>query len=69
VQLAKAFGADVTGVRSTTKVDLVRSARTTSLTTHDDFAETGQRLDFILDTAGNHSLSHLRRAFTPRGLS
>ena len=69
VQIAKAFGAHVTGVCSTTKVDLVRSIGADEVIdyTRDDFAETGQRHDLILDTAGNRSLSHLRRALAPRG--
>jgi NADPH:quinone reductase-like Zn-dependent oxidoreductase len=69
VQIAKAFGAHVTGVCSTTKVDLVRSIGADEVIdyTRADFAETGQRYDLILDTAGNRSLSHLRRSLTPRG--
>jgi NADPH:quinone reductase-like Zn-dependent oxidoreductase len=69
VQIAKAFGAHVTGVCSTTKVDLVRSIGADDVIdyTRDDFAESGQRYDLILDTAGSRSLSHLRRALAPRG--
>jgi NADPH:quinone reductase-like Zn-dependent oxidoreductase len=69
VQIAKAFGAHVTGVCSTTKVDLVRSIGADHVIdyTRDDFAETGQRYDLILDIAGNRSLSHLRRGLAPRG--
>ena len=69
VQIAKAFGAHVTGVCSTTKVDLVRSIGADEVIdyTRDDFVETGQRYDLILDTAGNRSLSHLRRALAPPG--
>ena len=69
VQIAKAFGAHVTGVCSTTKVDLVRSIGADEVIdyTRDDFAATGQRYDLILDTAGRRSLSHLRRALAPRG--
>lgn len=69
VQLAKAFGAEVTGLCSTTKVDLVRSIGADHVIdyTRDDFAQTGERYDVILDTAGNRSLSHLRRALSPRG--
>jgi NADPH:quinone reductase-like Zn-dependent oxidoreductase len=69
VQIAKAFGAHATGVCSTTKVDLVRSIGADDVIdyTRDDFAETGQRYDLILDTAGNRSVSHLRRALAPRG--
>jgi NADPH:quinone reductase-like Zn-dependent oxidoreductase len=69
VQIAKAFGAHVTGVCSTTKVDLVRSIGADEVIdyTRADFAETGRRYDLILDTAGNRSVSHLRRALAPRG--
>ncbi|MBC6456390.1 NAD(P)-dependent alcohol dehydrogenase [Actinomadura sp. HBU206391] len=69
VQLAKAFGADVTGVCSTTKTDLVRSIGADDVIdyTRDDFADSAHRYDLILDTAGMRSLSHLRRALTPKG--
>jgi len=69
VQLAKAFGAEVTGVCSTTKVDLVRSIGADHAIdyTRQDFAGGGQRYDIILDTAGNRSLSHLRRALARQG--
>jgi len=69
VQLAKAFGAEVTGVCSTTKVDLVRSIGADDVIdyTRDDFADRARKYDVILDTAGNRSLSHLRRALTPQG--
>jgi len=69
VQIAKAFGAHVTGVCSTTKVDLVRSIGADDVIdyTRDDFAEKEPRYDLILDTAGNRSVSHLRRGLAPRG--
>lgn len=69
VQLAKVFGAEVTGICSTTKVDLVRSIGADHVIdyTRDDFAENGHYYDVILDTAGNRSLSHLRRGLTLRG--
>jgi NADPH:quinone reductase-like Zn-dependent oxidoreductase len=69
VQLAKAFGAHVTGVCSTSKVDLVRSIGADEVIdyTRDDFAHGARRYDLILDTAGNRSLSYLRRALTPQG--
>jgi len=69
VQLAKAFGAEVTGVCSTTKMDLVRSLGADHVIdyTRDDFADGVQLYDLILDTAGNRSLSHLRRALSPQG--
>ena len=69
VQLAKAFGAEVTGVCSTAKVDLVRSLGADHVIdyTREDFAEGEQRYDLILDIGGNASLSRLRRALTPNG--
>jgi NADPH:quinone reductase-like Zn-dependent oxidoreductase len=69
VQLAKAFGAEVTGVCSTTKVDMVRSIGADHVIdyTRDDFAEGEQRYDVILDIGGNSPLSRLRRALTPKG--
>jgi NADPH:quinone reductase-like Zn-dependent oxidoreductase len=69
VQIAKALGAHVTGVVSTTKVDLVRSIGADEIIdyTREDFAEMGKRFDLILDMAGNRSVSDLRRALAPRG--
>ena len=69
VQLAKAFGAEVTGVCSTTKVDTVRSIGADHVIdyTRDDFAAGGQRYDVVLDIGGNSSLSRLRRALTRKG--
>jgi NADPH:quinone reductase-like Zn-dependent oxidoreductase len=69
VQIAKAFGAHVTGVCSTSKVDLVRSLGADEVIdyTHEDFAESGERYDAILDTAGARSVPQLRRALTPKG--
>jgi NADPH:quinone reductase-like Zn-dependent oxidoreductase len=69
VQLAKAFGAEVTGVSSTAKVDLVRSIGADHVIdyTREDFADGGQRYDLILDIGGNRSISHLRRALSPEG--
>jgi NADPH:quinone reductase-like Zn-dependent oxidoreductase len=69
VQLAKAFGAHVTGVCSTTKADLVRSIGADDVIdyTRDDFADGARHWDLILDTAGRRPLSHLRRALTPKG--
>jgi NADPH:quinone reductase-like Zn-dependent oxidoreductase len=69
VQIAKAFGAEVTGVASTSKVDLVRSIGADHVIdyTRDDIADGTQRYDVILDIGGNRSLTHLRRALTPRG--
>jgi NADPH:quinone reductase-like Zn-dependent oxidoreductase len=69
VQLAKAFGAEVTGVCSTKTVDMVRSIGADHVIdyTQQDFTRTGQRYDLILEMAGNRSLSDLRRALTPKG--
>jgi len=69
VQLAKALGADVTGVCSKNNLDLVRSlgADHTIDYTKEDFTRGGPRYDVILDMAGNHSLSELRRALGPDG--
>jgi NADPH:quinone reductase-like Zn-dependent oxidoreductase len=69
VQIAKAFGADVTGVCRTTKVDLVRSLGADHIIdyTHEDITDGGQRYDVILDIGGHRPLTHLRRALTPRG--
>jgi NADPH:quinone reductase-like Zn-dependent oxidoreductase len=69
VQLAKAFGANVTGVCSTAKAGLVRSIGADHVIdyTREDFADGSQHYDLILDTGGNSRLSQLRRALTPRG--
>jgi NADPH:quinone reductase-like Zn-dependent oxidoreductase len=69
VQIAKAYGAEVTGVCSTGKIDLVRSLGADHVIdyTRDDFADGQHRYDVILDTGGNRRLSHLRRALTRRG--
>jgi NADPH:quinone reductase-like Zn-dependent oxidoreductase len=70
VQIAKAFGAEVTGVTSTRNVSLVQSLGADHVVdyTKEDFTRTGQRYDFILDNVANHSLSDLRRTLTPRGM-
>ncbi|HEX9363356.1 MAG TPA: NAD(P)-dependent alcohol dehydrogenase [Candidatus Dormibacteraeota bacterium] len=69
VQIAQAYGAEVTGVCSTNKMDLVRSIGASHVIdyTREDFADGPRRYDVILDTAGNRSLTHLRRALTPKG--
>lgn len=69
VQIAKSLGAEVTGVCSTSNVDLVRSIGADHVIdyTKEDFTQSGQRYDFILDNVGNRSLSDLRRALTPKG--
>jgi NADPH:quinone reductase-like Zn-dependent oxidoreductase len=69
VQLAKAFGAEVTGVCSPAKLDLVRSLGADHVIdyTSEDFANGARRYDLILDIAGNPALSRLRRALTATG--
>jgi NADPH:quinone reductase-like Zn-dependent oxidoreductase len=69
VQVATALGAQVTGVCSTTKMDLVRSLGADRVIdyTREDFADGERRYDVILDVGGNASLSRLRRALTPKG--
>jgi NADPH:quinone reductase-like Zn-dependent oxidoreductase len=69
VQIAKAFGAHVSGVCSTQKVEMVRSIGADHVIdyTQEDFAEGDQRYDLILDIGGNSSLSRLRRALASRG--
>jgi NADPH:quinone reductase-like Zn-dependent oxidoreductase len=69
VQIAKAFGAEVTGVCSTRNLDMVRSIGADHVVdyTQEDFTQGGPRYDLILDNVGNHSLSDTRRALTPNG--
>jgi NADPH:quinone reductase-like Zn-dependent oxidoreductase len=69
VQIAKALGAEVTGVCSTIKLDLVRSIGADHVIdyTREDFADGYRHYDLILDVGGNSALSRLRRALTPRG--
>jgi NADPH:quinone reductase-like Zn-dependent oxidoreductase len=69
VQIAVAAGAEVTGVASAAKADLVRSLGATHVLDYarDDFAAGPDRYDVIIDIAGNTSLSRLRRALTPTG--
>jgi len=70
VQIAKWFGADVTGVCSTRNVDMVRSIGADRIIdyTQEDFTKGGQRYDLILDCIGNHSLSAFRRLLNPKGI-
>ena len=74
VQIAKALGAEVTGVCSTRNVELVHALGADHIIdytqedfTQEDFTQGGSRYDLILDNAGNHSLSELRRALAPTG--
>jgi NADPH:quinone reductase-like Zn-dependent oxidoreductase len=69
VQLAKASGAEVTGVCRTNAIELVQSIGADHVIdyTRQDFADGTRRYDLILDTAGRRSLAHLRRALTTRG--
>ena len=69
VQIAKSFGAEVTGVCSTAKLDMVRALGADDVIdyTQTDFTRGAQRYDLILDLGGNRSLSQLRRALTPGG--
>jgi NADPH:quinone reductase-like Zn-dependent oxidoreductase len=67
VQLATAFGAEVTAVCSTGKTDLVRKLGAEHVVDYTLSDFTGRRYDLIVDTAGLRSLTHLRRALAPRG--
>jgi NADPH:quinone reductase-like Zn-dependent oxidoreductase len=69
VQLARSMGAEVTGVCSTSKVELVRSLGAAHIIdyTRQDFADGTRKYDAIIDLAGRRSISHLRRALTPTG--
>jgi NADPH:quinone reductase-like Zn-dependent oxidoreductase len=69
VQIARALGADVTGVASTGKLDLVRSLGAAHVLdyTREDFADGSRHYDLVLDIAGNPTLSRLRRALTRTG--
>ena len=70
VQIAKAFGAHVTGVCRTQNLDLVRSLGADQVIdyTREDFTRNGQRYDLIIDNVGNHSISDYARALTPKGI-
>jgi NADPH:quinone reductase-like Zn-dependent oxidoreductase len=69
VQIAKGYGAKVTGVCSTSKEDLVRSIGADDVIdyTREDFTDGSRRWDVIIDNAGRRPLSQLRRALTPKG--
>lgn len=69
VQLAKAFGAEVTAVCSTAKIDLVRSLGADHVIDYSraDLEDGGRRYDLVLDIAGNRPVAQLRRVLTPTG--
>ena len=69
VQIAKSFGADVTGVCSTKNVDLVKSLGADRVIdyTKEDYTKSDQKYDVILDNVSNHSLSENRKMLTPKG--
>jgi NADPH:quinone reductase-like Zn-dependent oxidoreductase len=70
VQIAKSFGADVTGVCSTRNQEMVRSIGADHVIdyTREDFTKSGQRYDLLFDCIGNHPLSACRRVLNPKGL-
>jgi len=70
VQIAQSFGAEVTGVCSTSKLDMVRSIGADQVIdyTQEDFTQNGQRYDLILDIGANCSLSDYKRALSPKGI-
>jgi NADPH:quinone reductase-like Zn-dependent oxidoreductase len=70
VQIAKSFGAEVTGVDSTRKLDLLRSIGADQVIdyTQEDFTKSGQRYDLILDVAAYHSIFDYKRALSPKGI-
>jgi len=70
VQIAKSFGAVVTGVCSTRKLDMVRSIGADHVIdyTREDFTKSGQRYDLILANAGDRSIFDYKRALTPEGI-
>jgi NADPH:quinone reductase-like Zn-dependent oxidoreductase len=70
VQIAKSYGAEVTGVCSTRNLDMVRSLGADHVIdyTKEDFTKSDQRYDVILDNVANHSLSEFRRVLKPNGI-
>lgn len=69
VQIAKSYGADVTGVCSTRNIELVQSLGADHVIdyTKEDFTKSDQRYDVILDNVANHSLSEFRKVLNPKG--
>ena len=69
VQIAKAFGAEVTAVCSTRNVDIVRAIGADHVIdyTQEDFSQNGQHYDLILAANGDHSISDYKRALSPNG--
>ena len=70
VQIAKAFGAEVTGVDSTRKLDMLRSIGADQVIdyTQEDFTKSGQRYDLILDVVASQSIFDYKRALSPKGI-
>jgi NADPH:quinone reductase-like Zn-dependent oxidoreductase len=70
VQIAKSLGAEVTGVDSTRKLDIMRSIGADHVIdyTQEDFTKSGQRYDLILDMAAHHSIFDYYRALSPKGI-
>lgn len=70
VQIAKYFGAEVTGVDSAEKLDMLRSIGADHVVdyTKEDFTKNGQSYDLILDVAAYHSIFDYKRAFSPKGI-
>jgi len=70
VQIAKSFGAEVTGVDSTRKLDMLRSIGADHVIdyTQEDFTKSGQRYDFILDVVASRSIFDYKRALSPKGI-
>jgi len=70
IQIAKSFGVEVTGVDSTTKLDMMRSLGADHVIDYkqEDFTKNGQRYDLILDLMGYHSIFDYKRALSPKGI-
>ncbi len=70
IQIAKHFGAEVTGVDSTEKLDMIRSIGADHVIdyTKEDFTKSGQRYDLILDVGAHHSIFDYKRALSPKGV-